>query len=91
MLPKGDCKPCQCYPVGTSDDPSGAPVCDQSTGACACKSHVVGRNCDRCEEGYFDLGSGEGCRSCDCNSVGSYNHTCDLYTGQCHCRPGVTG
>jgi hypothetical protein len=33
----------------------------------------------------------QGCQSCNCDPVGSLNHTCDLYTGQCQCRPGVTG
>lgn len=91
VLPKGDCKPCQCYPVGTIRDESDEPVCDQSTGNCYCKPHVIGRNCDHCEEGYYNLHSGEGCHSCNCDTVGSLNQTCDLVTGQCYCRPGVTG
>jgi coxsackievirus/adenovirus receptor len=33
----------------------------------------------------------QGCQPCNCDPVGSLNHTCDLYTGQCQCRPGVTG
>ncbi|KAG5872836.1 hypothetical protein JTB14_008163 [Gonioctena quinquepunctata] len=91
VLPKGDCKPCMCYAVGTEEDPSGAPICDQTTGTCTCKAHVVGNNCDRCEDGYYDLLSKEGCHSCNCDLVGSYNQSCDLITGQCYCRPGVTG
>ncbi|KAJ8915766.1 hypothetical protein NQ315_004578 [Exocentrus adspersus] len=91
VLPKGDCKPCQCYHVGTVGYDFGAPICDQSTGACSCKSHVVGRNCDHCEEGYYNLQSGEGCHSCNCDPIGSYNQSCNSNTGQCYCRPGVTG
>ncbi|KAJ8934784.1 hypothetical protein NQ318_023162 [Aromia moschata] len=90
-LPKGDCKPCQCYPVGTEEDPSGAIVCDQNTGVCNCKSHVLGRNCDQCEDGYYNLQSGEGCHTCNCDPIGSLNQTCNAVTGQCYCRPGVTG
>lgn len=54
------CKLCQCYPPGTLelDDGRVAP-CDQLTGHCACKPHVVGRNCDKCEEGYYHIMSGE--------------------------------
>ena len=32
-----------------------------------------------------------GCESCSCDAVGSYNRSCDLYSGQCPCKPGVTG
>ncbi|VEN35194.1 unnamed protein product, partial [Callosobruchus maculatus] len=92
LLPKGDCKPCQCFPIGTvADADSGAPVCDQITGGCNCKPHVVGRNCDTCEDGYYNLFSGEGCHPCNCDPIGSVNQTCNLQTGQCYCRPGVTG
>lgn len=54
------CKLCQCYPPGTVelDDGRVAP-CDQLTGHCTCKPYVVGRNCDKCEEGYYHIMSGE--------------------------------
>ncbi|KAJ8915786.1 hypothetical protein NQ315_004598 [Exocentrus adspersus] len=91
VLPKGDCKPCQCYPPGTKENVSGAPLCDQTVGFCHCKAHVVGQNCDKCENGYYNLHSGLGCQTCNCDPIGSLNQTCDVYTGQCHCRLGVTG
>ncbi|GLH05167.1 Netrin-A [Gryllus bimaculatus] len=90
-LPKGDCKQCQCYPVGTVETGSIPLVCDQVTGQCQCKPHVIGKNCDQCEEGYFDIISGEGCQPCNCDPIGSLNHSCDVHTGQCQCRPGITG
>ncbi|XP_018318768.1 laminin subunit gamma-1 isoform X2 [Agrilus planipennis] len=90
-LPKGDCEPCQCYSAGTEERPDGISECDQISGECRCKSHVKGRNCDQCEDGYYNIVSGEGCQQCNCNPIGSLNHTCDLYTGQCHCREGITG
>ncbi|XP_046998702.1 laminin subunit gamma-1 isoform X2 [Schistocerca americana] len=90
-LPKGDCKPCQCYPPGTVETGFGPPVCDQISGQCQCKPHIYGKNCDHCEEGYYNIISGEGCQACSCDPVGSLNHTCDLNTGQCHCQPGITG
>jgi len=52
---------------------------------------VVGRNCDVCEDGFYNLQSGQGCQTCGCDPIGSYNQTCDIFTGQCFCRPGVTG
>ncbi|CAH0546889.1 unnamed protein product [Brassicogethes aeneus] len=90
ILPEG-CKICECYHLGTQANNDGAPICDQSSGSCVCKPHVVGTNCDKCEDGFYNLQSGAGCQSCDCDTVGSLNHTCDSYTGQCFCRPGVTG
>ncbi|XP_065226711.1 laminin subunit gamma-1 [Planococcus citri] len=88
---KGNCKPCLCNPLGTLELDSGELNCDQLNGQCKCKSHVIGTNCDECEPGYFDLNSGQGCQSCNCDPVGSLNNTCDIHSGQCHCRPGVTG
>ncbi|XP_067003262.1 laminin subunit gamma-1 [Anabrus simplex] len=90
-LPKGDCKPCQCYHAGTVESGFGPPVCDQLTGQCQCKPHVLGKNCDRCEDGFYNIFSGEGCHACKCDPTGSLNQTCDVSTGQCHCRPGITG
>ncbi|XP_066585793.1 laminin subunit gamma-1 [Prorops nasuta] len=86
------CKLCQCYPPGTAelDDGRIAP-CNQLSGHCDCKPHVIGRNCDKCEEGYYHILSGEGCNACNCDPEGSYNRTCDALTGQCKCRPGITG
>ncbi|XP_076636198.1 laminin subunit gamma-1 isoform X1 [Colletes latitarsis] len=86
------CKLCQCYPPGTIelDDGRVAP-CEQLTGHCRCKPHVIGRNCDKCEEGYYHILSGEGCAPCNCDPEGSYNRTCNPINGQCECRPGVTG
>lgn len=50
---KGDCKPCQCSPVGTIQSEEGPPTCDGLTGLCACLPHVLGRNCDKCEVSSF--------------------------------------
>lgn len=33
----------------------------------------------------------QGCQSCSCDPIGSINKTCDISTGHCYCRPGVTG
>lgn len=86
------CRLCQCYPPGTLElDDGRVSPCDQLTGHCACKPHVIGHDCDRCEEGYYHIMSGEGCTACNCDLEGSYNRTCDPITGQCQCRPGVTG
>lgn len=60
------------------------------TGACRCKPNVKGRDCNECQNGYFNIHSGNGCESCNCDPLGSFNSSCS-YDGQCHCKPGVTG
>merc|ERR1719422_2685894 len=65
MLPS--CQPCQCYPIGTNlDEETTLPICNGYTGDCLCKPHVIGRNCEKCADGYFNLESGEGCEPCNC-------------------------
>jgi coxsackievirus/adenovirus receptor len=58
-IPKGDCKQCQCNHDGTQETGFGPPVCDQLSGQCQCKIHVVGKNCDQCEDGFYNIISGE--------------------------------
>lgn len=93
------CQPCQCNPDGsnvievlTEDGRTlELPICNGHTGDCSCKPHVVGKNCDRCEDGYFKLKSKVGCEPCNCDRMGSLNKTCHVDHGQCHCNVGVTG
>lgn len=93
LVPKGDCKACNCYHYGTLEQDlfSDILICNEKNGQCPCKRNVEGRQCDKCAEGYWNITSNSGCELCDCNLIGSYNHTCDIHTGQCFCRPGVTG
>ncbi|XP_028035475.1 laminin subunit gamma-1 [Bombyx mandarina] len=88
---KGDCQPCECHEGGTVESPEGPPLCDGLTGYCTCRPHVIGKNCDKCEDGYYNIFSGDGCKPCDCNLEGSYNSTCHPRTGQCYCKPGIDG
>lgn len=54
------CNPCHCNLYGTLELIEGGIVpCDKLTGYCSCKPHVTGKNCDRCEDGYYDIRSGE--------------------------------
>ncbi|GFO02129.1 laminin subunit gamma-3 [Plakobranchus ocellatus] len=86
----GECTACNCYYAGTVSQP-GASGCDQTNGQCLCLPNVIGRQCDMCASGYWNLASGEGCEPCDCDRVGSTNYTCEEASGQCACKDGVSG
>lgn len=90
-LPHGNCETCSCFPQGTEQTDSGVSICEQLTGNCRCKANVIGRHCNECQSGYFNIRSGNGCESCNCDPVGAYNASCERYSGQCFCKPGVTG
>ncbi|KAJ8033997.1 Laminin subunit alpha-2 [Holothuria leucospilota] len=81
-----DCKRCECDPDGSVSS-----VCDHGTGQCFCDVNVIGRSCDICEAGFWDLVPGLGCQPCSCNSIGSLDGVCDTFTGQCRCKEGVGG
>ncbi|XP_022670276.1 laminin subunit gamma-1-like isoform X2 [Varroa destructor] len=90
---KGDCKRCDCHIDGTDDSTAkgGLLECHMEHGNCDCRHYVVGRQCDRCREGYWNLQSRSGCEPCGCDTIGSKSTNCDVLTGKCPCRPGVTG
>ena len=39
---------CQCNEQGSASD-----KCEDESGKCSCRPHVVGHKCDKCEPGYF--------------------------------------
>lgn len=36
-----------------------------------CKKNVIGRQCERCKDTYWNHSSGNGCIECNCDPVGS--------------------
>ena len=68
-------------------------TCNSESGKCVCKLNVEGLKCDQCVNGTQGLSASnpDGCSICNCNSIGSINDDCDTQTGQCNCKPGVTG
>ena len=63
------------------------------TGVCSCKPNVIGDKCDTCMPGFYhvDPTSPDGCKPCNCNMGGALSRECDVFSGQCYCRVGVTG
>ena len=85
---------CDCYSQGTEVPPGHNPAdplpCDDE-GKCTCLRNVIGDKCDSCRDTYWNVGSGFGCEECMCDPTGSLNNSCDVTSGQCPCKPGVTG
>lgn len=52
-------------------------LCDPATGACPCLPNVLGATCDQCASGYWDLASGKGCQTCDCDPKNSQSNQCN--------------
>ncbi|XP_071808051.1 laminin subunit alpha-like isoform X2 [Asterias amurensis] len=84
------CERCDCNPAGTIN---GMGECDMLIGQCLCKALVAGRTCAECRDGTFGLMAEDplGCRDCGCDVGGSSHGACDKTTGQCVCKPRVTG
>ncbi|KAG8443758.1 hypothetical protein GDO86_009077 [Hymenochirus boettgeri] len=85
------CKECDCYSEGTIP----GTICDAVTGQCTCRTNVGGRQCNECLNGYFkssQTGS-LSCLPCECDVSGTMTspQICDKLTGQCFCKPFVSG
>ncbi|XP_052593935.1 usherin [Peromyscus californicus insignis] len=82
------CLPCLCHTVGAVSR-----VCNSVTGQCTCRDpSTTGRRCCQCQDRYFGFDPETGrCQPCHCHPAGALNETCDVVTGQCFCKPFVTG
>ncbi|KAM4744036.1 usherin isoform 3-T3 [Anableps anableps] len=90
------CQPCNCNAAGTI---KGNTECAQIGGQCNCKAAVTGRQCAHCLPGWYGLNATNpnGCTSCNCSDQGTVSTSagavsiCNQNTGQCQCKPHVTG
>uniref|UniRef100_A0A8C7JXD6 Laminin subunit alpha-5 n=1 Tax=Oncorhynchus kisutch TaxID=8019 RepID=A0A8C7JXD6_ONCKI len=77
MVIGSTCQPCHCH---DNTDPNMLfSDCDGLTGEChSCMHNTAGTHCEICN-----------CTRCNCSPCGTAS--CDPHTGQCQCKPGVTG
>lgn len=78
------CKPCNC----------GRRLCEEVTGKCLCPPHTVRPQCEVCEMNSFNFHPVAGCEVCNCSRKGTVEAAvseCDRDSGQCRCKPRVTG
>uniref|UniRef100_A0A1A8M3C1 Laminin, beta 1 n=3 Tax=Nothobranchius pienaari TaxID=704102 RepID=A0A1A8M3C1_9TELE len=89
-----DCRACVCNQLGSepsSCQSSSNCHCDQDSGQCYCRPNVIGQRCDHCAPDTWNLASGLGCQSCNCDTEHSYETSCNEISGQCSCHPGFGG
>lgn len=79
------CEDCKCNPLGIA---LGHQQCDIFNGSCTCKENVVGRTCDRCQNGHYRF---PWCESCQCDTKGTLMDICDQVSAECFCKSNVYG
>lgn len=52
--------------------------CHRQTGACPCREHVEGPNCDRCAPHHWNYGQAGGCEPCACDPDHSTGADCNM-------------
>ncbi|XP_059977874.1 laminin subunit alpha-3 isoform X1 [Lagenorhynchus albirostris] len=66
--------PCECHPAGAIGH-----RCSPEGGQCPCRPHVIGRQCTRCQMGYYGFPH---CKPCTCG-----RRLCEETMGMCLCPP----
>ncbi|KAM7405319.1 hypothetical protein PAMP_012591 [Pampus punctatissimus] len=89
MVLGSSCQTCHCN--GNTDTNMLFTDCHPLTGEClSCMHNTAGPHCDICAPGYYgDAITAKNCTKCSCSPCGT--ESCDPQTGQCRCKPGVTG
>ena len=85
---------CNCFASGTklpAGYKAGQPISCNQDGKCECRKNVIGDRCDTCPAGHWNVASGKGCETCNCDKEGSLGDDCDITSGKCKCKPGVAG
>ncbi|XP_022533328.2 laminin subunit alpha-5 isoform X2 [Astyanax mexicanus] len=89
MVIGSTCQPCNCN--DNSDPNMLFSDCHPITGECqSCMFDTAGPHCELCAPGYYgDAITAKNCTRCNCSPCGTAS--CDPHTGQCQCKPGVSG
>ncbi|XP_072512537.1 laminin subunit alpha-5 isoform X2 [Salminus brasiliensis] len=89
MVIGSTCQPCNCN--DNSDPNMLFSDCHPITGECqGCMHNTAGPHCEICAPGFYgDAITAKNCTKCNCSPCGTAS--CDPHTGQCHCKPGVSG
>ncbi|XP_077410264.1 laminin subunit alpha-5 isoform X1 [Vanacampus margaritifer] len=89
MVLGSTCQPCNCN--GNTDPNMLFTDCHPLTGEClSCMHNTSGPRCNECAPGYHgDAISAKNCTKCSCLPCGT--ESCNPHTGQCRCKPGVSG
>ena len=68
---------------------------ETADGLCNCKNNVLGKTCNNCQKGFWNLtqDNDDGCQQCTCNVNGSVNDDICAHRpdGDCECKIAVTG
>ncbi|KAL4235534.1 Laminin subunit alpha-2 [Mactra antiquata] len=84
LISKGECLECEpCNKPGH--------ICHPETGECVCPPNTEGEKCEQCIDTFWGYDPRKGCKSCDCDPIGSFDNNCDPLSGQCVCKADYTG
>ncbi|XP_065198843.1 laminin subunit gamma-1-like [Sycon ciliatum] len=90
VLPGNPCLECSCVAEGTVSN-----GCAEVGGACTCKNHTHGDNCQLCESYAYGFGSDPdtGCTDCECEAAGTVEGSlvCHNISGECRCKENAMG
>ncbi|XP_064625988.1 laminin subunit alpha lam-3-like [Lineus longissimus] len=97
-LGPGACMKCECPLADANNNFSPKCIATKDNAASGdyvcfeCPIGYEGAKCEKCADSFYGnpMQPGSSCQLCGCNDMGSYNTTCDI-TGQCLCKPGITG
>uniref|UniRef100_A0A5F8G7E7 Basement membrane-specific heparan sulfate proteoglycan core protein n=1 Tax=Monodelphis domestica TaxID=13616 RepID=A0A5F8G7E7_MONDO len=88
-----DCSVCECPRSNASFSPT-CHLVDENDFRCdACAPGYEGPYCEKCGSGYYGnpFLIGGSCQACNCDPNGSVHGLCNTTSGQCICKPGVSG
>lgn len=91
--PFHQCFPCPCPSIWNNHAESCYRPQTSEQFECFCRPGYTGKNCERCDYGFYGKPweTGGHCRPCNCNEHGSVSDECHEVSGQCNCRAGVSG